>query len=161
LLKIRLNRTGKKGQPSFRVVVQEHTASVGGKFLEEVGYYRPATKNKEHKFDVERIKHWISMGAQPSDTVAVLLKKEGMSDMDKYIAPRTHHKKKKSEAKAEAAAKPAQPAAAKPAEAKVEKPVEAKAEKPAEQQPQPEPEAKPAEAQPEPAPAPTEATPAS
>ncbi|OGJ43021.1 30S ribosomal protein S16 [Candidatus Peregrinibacteria bacterium RIFCSPLOWO2_01_FULL_39_12] len=156
MLKIRLNRTGKKGQPSFRVVVQEHTASVGGKFLEEVGYYRPATKNKEHKFNVERIKHWISMGAQPSDTVAVLLEKEGMPDMDKYIAPRTHHKKKKSEAKAEAAAKPVQPAA---------KPAEAKAEKPAE--PQPEQETKPAEAakpadQVQPAePTPTEATPAS
>lgn len=133
LLKIRLNRTGKKGQQSFRVVVQEHTVSVGGKSLEEVGYYRPATKTKEHKFNVERIKHWISMGAKPSDTVAVLLKKEGMSDMDKYIAPRTQHKKKKSEIKKEAAAKPtAAPAAAAP---KASAPVEPAGPKPAESTP--------------------------
>ena len=108
------------------------------------------------------------MGAKPSDTVAVLLKREGMPDMDQYIAPRTHHKKKKSEAKAEAAAKPAQPAAAKPAEVKVEKPVEAKVEKPAETQPEPaakpaeaEAPAAPAEAEAPAEPAPTEATPAS
>lgn len=57
--------------------------------------------------DLERIKHWMKLGAQPSDTVAVLLKKQGVEGMDKFIAPRTAKHKKKGEEKAA----PATPAA--------------------------------------------------
>ena len=99
MLKIRLSRTGKKKQPSFRVVVQEHTAPIKGKFVEELGYYRPADDPKVFKVNTERIKYWISVGAQPSDSVAVLLKKDGLDGMEKYIEPRDKKRKKKKEKK--------------------------------------------------------------
>ena len=129
MLKIRLSRTGKKSQPSFRVVVQEHTAPIKGKFVESLGVYRPSSTPKEIKIDLERAKYWISVGARPSDTVAVLLKKEGVDNMDKFIAPRDKKRKKKKEVPEEEvkAAAPA-PAAEAPAE-------EAKAEEPAAEAP--------------------------
>ena len=97
LLKIRLSRTGKKQQPSYRVVVQEHTAPIKGRFVEILGFYRPADNPKVFEVDVDRVKHWISVGAQPTDTVAVLLKKNGLDDMDKFICPRNKKAKKKKE----------------------------------------------------------------
>ena len=121
MLKIRLSRAGKKSQPSFRVVVQEHSSPIKGKFIEEVGTYLPATKEKQILLKLERVKYWLSVGAQPSDSVAVLLKKEGVDGMDKFIAPRDKQKKKKNaeeEAPAEEAPKSEAPAEeAKPAEA--------------------------------------------
>ncbi|MEK7673104.1 MAG: 30S ribosomal protein S16 [Patescibacteria group bacterium] len=100
MLKLRLSRTGKKAQPSFRILVQEHTSAVKGKYLEAIGYYKSATKPKEFKVDMERVKHWLSVGAQPSDTLAVLLKREGLEGMDKFIAPRTKKSPKKKAEKA-------------------------------------------------------------
>ena len=81
MLKIRLSRTGKNSQPSFRVVVQEHTSPVKGKPIEALGYYRPAHTPKEFKINLDRIKHWMSVGAQPSDAIAVLLKQEGIDGL--------------------------------------------------------------------------------
>ncbi len=108
MLKIRLSRTGKKSQPNFRVVVQEHTAPIKGKFVEAIGHYRPTTPNKDCEIDLERAKHWISVGAQPSDTVAVLLKKLGVDGMEKYIAPRNRKRKPNKEVEEpEAVAAPA------------------------------------------------------
>jgi len=117
LLKIRLSRVGKKSQPSFRVVVQEHTSAVKGKFIEELGYYRPATKNKELVLKMDKVTAWIGKGAQPSDSVAVLLKKQGVSGMEKFIAPRNRQTKSKKEGsdKAAAPAAAAQPAPEAPA----------------------------------------------
>ena len=113
MLKIRLSRTGKKQQPSYRLVVQEHTAPIKGKFLEVVGFYRPADDPKVLEVDLERVKHWISVGAQPSDRVAVLLKTEGLEGMEKYIGPRNKKRRKKKEVEE----KPEAPAAATPAPA--------------------------------------------
>lgn len=112
MLKIRLSLAGKKAQKSFRIVVQEHTSPIKGKFIEEIGYYRPTTPNKEMKVDVERVNHWISKGAQPSDTAAVLLKKSGMSGMEKYIAPRNKKRRNKKQGPEEAAAPTPAPAPA-------------------------------------------------
>ena len=119
MLKIRLSRTGKKSQPCFRVVVQEHTSPIKGKFVEVLGVYRPTSNPKEIKIDLDRAKYWISVGARPSDTVAALLKKEGMDNMDKYIAPRDKQRKKKKEVPEEEvkAAAPAPAAEAPAAEA--------------------------------------------
>ncbi|MFA6305436.1 MAG: 30S ribosomal protein S16 [Candidatus Gracilibacteria bacterium] len=116
MLKIRLTRVGKHAQPSFRVVLQEHTAAVKGKFIEALGYYKPADKPKVLEVNIERVKHWISVGAKPSDTVAVLLKKNGFEGMDKYIEPRNKKRKSKKDkgedASAPASAQPStQPAA--------------------------------------------------
>lgn len=99
MLKIRLSRTGKNTQPTFRLIVQEHTAPIKGKFVEEIGYYRPTTPEKPFNINSERVKHWISVGARPSDTVATLLKKQGFEGMEQYMEPRD--KKRKSRAAAE------------------------------------------------------------
>jgi len=76
MLKIRLQRTGKKNSPSFRVVLAEHTAPPQGKFIEILGYYNPRKKKKG--FKKERIEYWISKGAQLSPTVYNLLVEEGI-----------------------------------------------------------------------------------
>lgn len=149
MLKIRLSRTGKKSQPSYRVVVQEKARAVKGKFIEALGYYRPAEDPKVLKVDVERVKHWISVGAQPSDTVASLLKRhENLDGMDKFLEPRNKKaKKKKEQPEEEAPAAPAAPAAdaeAAPAEAPAE---EAAPEAPAEEAPKEEPKAEEAPAE--------------
>ena len=115
MLKIRLSRTGKKSQASFRVVVQEHTAPIKGKFVEVIGLYRPSIKPKEVKIDLERAKYWMSVGARPSDTVAVLLKNEGVENMEKFIEPRDKQRKKKKEVEEKEAPAAAAPAAEAPA----------------------------------------------
>jgi len=72
MLKVRLQRVGKKNDPSFRVVVTEsRNATKSGKFLEVVGNYDPRKNLRQLKKD--RIKHWISVGAQVSDTVHNIL----------------------------------------------------------------------------------------
>lgn len=68
MLKIRLQRTGRKNNASFRVVVGEHTnAAQSGKFVEVLGSYEP--KSGKYELKEDRIKYWISKGAQPSGTV--------------------------------------------------------------------------------------------
>jgi len=71
MLKIRLQRIGKIGQAYFRVVVTEHTVKPQGKYLELLGSYDP--HKKVGKFESERIKHWIKMGAKLSPTANNLL----------------------------------------------------------------------------------------
>ncbi|MBI4235289.1 30S ribosomal protein S16 [Candidatus Peregrinibacteria bacterium] len=116
MLKLKLSRIGKKSQPSFRVIVQEKSAAVKGEFLEELGYYKPITNPKEFKINSERVKHWLSVGAQPSPSLAVLLKKDGFSDMVKYETRPTKKSKKKKGQEEEAAKPVAQKAPEKVAE---------------------------------------------
>lgn len=72
MLVIRFLRTGKKNQPSFKIVVTDKkNPPRGGRFVEQVGFYNPLTKEKILKQD--RIKYWLSVGAKPSDTVWNLL----------------------------------------------------------------------------------------
>ena len=72
MLVIRFFRTGKKNQPFFRIVVTDKkNPPRGGRFSEVVGFFNPLTKEKNLK--TERIKYWLSVGAQPSDTVHNLL----------------------------------------------------------------------------------------
>lgn len=128
MLRIRFSRTGKVGQPSFRIVVAEHRAPVKGRYLEMLGHYMPACKPKTAVLRSDRITHWISKGALPTDSVAALLKKEGFQNMERYMEPRDKKRKQKGEeAKEKPAAPPAATAAA-PAQA-AEKP--AQEEKPA------------------------------
>jgi len=68
MLVIRLFRTGKKNQPFFKIVVTDkRNPPKGGRFVEKIGYWNPLTKEKE--INSERVKYWISQGAQPSDTI--------------------------------------------------------------------------------------------
>ena len=77
-VKIRLRRTGAKKAPSYRVVVADSRYPRDGRFIEEIGYYNPMTQPAEIKVDGERAKYWLTCGAQPTDTVRVLLKKTGV-----------------------------------------------------------------------------------
>jgi small subunit ribosomal protein S16 len=73
---IRLARMGKKKRPFYRVVVIEKTRPRNGRFVEIVGTYDPLTKPHEVKLDAERIKYWLGVGAQPSDTVRSFLRNQ-------------------------------------------------------------------------------------
>ena len=75
MVRIRLRRTGTKNKPFFRVVVADARSPRDGKFIEEIGYYNPR-KPTEFLVDAERAKYWISMGAQPTDRVLSLLRRE-------------------------------------------------------------------------------------
>ena len=77
-VKIRLKRMGMKKKPFYRVVVADIRSPRDGRFIEEIGYYTPMTSPAEIKVDGERAKHWIACGAQPTDTVRILLKKTGV-----------------------------------------------------------------------------------
>ena len=69
---IRLFRVGKKNQPSFKIVITDkRKSSTKGRFVEEVGFWNPLTKEKVLKID--RVKYWLSVGAKPSPTVFNLL----------------------------------------------------------------------------------------
>lgn len=79
MLVIRFRREGRKKQPSFKIIVTEKKNSpIAGRFVEIVGFYNPQTKEKNLKTD--RIKYWLSVGAQPSDTVYNLLVSEKIMD---------------------------------------------------------------------------------
>ncbi len=131
MLTIRFHRTGRRNYPSFKIVITEHTkSSTGGRFIEEVGFFNPATKEKVLK--PERLKYWISVGAKPSPTVWNLLVQEKVVEGTKL--PK-HKKPKKKEETAPVAAAPAKqtpeavvPAAEQPAPVPEPKPEAPKAE---------------------------------
>lgn len=109
MLSIRLFRVGKKNQPAYKIVVTDKTHGSGkGRFVEEVGFYNPLTKQRNLKGD--RVKYWISVGAKASDTV------HNMLVTDKVIDAPKINKTKKSKKVVEE--KPAPPAAAPKAEEK-------------------------------------------
>ena len=76
MLTIRLSRIGKKKKPYYRVVVIERTRQRDGRVKEAVWTYDPLKKPAEIKLDAERIKHWLGVGAQPSDTVRSLIRQQ-------------------------------------------------------------------------------------
>ncbi|MBQ3081092.1 MAG: 30S ribosomal protein S16 [Clostridia bacterium] len=76
-VKIRLKRMGAKKAPFYRVVVADSRYPRDGRFIEEIGYYNPMKEPAEIVIDNEKAKKWISNGAQPTDTVRSLLKKNG------------------------------------------------------------------------------------
>ena len=79
-VKIRLRRVGAKKAPFYRVVVADSRYPRDGRFIEEVGTYDPLTEPSTFKVDGEKVKQWIANGAQPTDTVKSLLKKNGIID---------------------------------------------------------------------------------
>lgn len=73
-VKIRLARHGAKKRPYYRIVIADSRAPRDGRFIDEVGRYNPCVEPAMIKFDMEKVDQWISNGAQPTDTVARLLK---------------------------------------------------------------------------------------
>ena len=110
MLKIRLMRRGKRGQAYFRVVVQEARSKNKGQYLEDLGFWNP--HKNEIQVKEERVKHWLSNGAQPTDTVHNFLVEKGLREGPKVKKVRPK-KKEQEEKPAEAAptvpAEPAQP----------------------------------------------------
>jgi len=82
MVKIRLTRTGRKHYHTFRLVAAESTSPRDGRFIEILGHYNPNLPNNDEGHLVlnkERIEHWIGKGAQPSQTVWTLLRKQGIN----------------------------------------------------------------------------------
>jgi small subunit ribosomal protein S16 len=108
-VRIRLKRTGSKNNSCFRIVVMDKLSSRDGNAIETLGFYDP--RHKDEKVDLVRVDHWISQGAQPSETVEGILKRARsgvkMSDKQKVQKP-----SKKALAKVEAAKKAAEGATA-------------------------------------------------
>ena len=77
-VKIRLKRLGKKKNPFYRIVVADARTSRNGKSIEEIGTYNTMVDPAEINIDAEKAKKWIANGAQPTDTVKDILKKEGI-----------------------------------------------------------------------------------
>ena len=78
MVKIRLKRMGMKKEPFYRVVVSDSRTPRDGRFIEQVGYYNPMTDPAEVVIDAEKATQWIKNGAQPTDTVRALLKKQNI-----------------------------------------------------------------------------------
>ena len=77
-VKIRLRRMGAKKAPFYRIVVADGRYPRDGRFIEEIRYYNPLTEPAEVKIDADKAKQWLQYGAQPTDTVKALLKKNGV-----------------------------------------------------------------------------------
>ncbi len=77
-VKIRLRRMGAKKAPFYRVIVADERSPRDGKFIDEIGYYNPLTNPAEVKIDAEKAQKWLNDGAQPTETVKSLLKKNGI-----------------------------------------------------------------------------------
>ena len=112
MLKIRLLRTGRRNCALFRLVVTDARVKRQGRYLENVGHYNPAGKDETKlHVDLERVKHWISMGAQPTESAASLLKSKGLN----FAADTAKAAELKRKAAKAAAPKKAAPAAKKKA----------------------------------------------
>ena len=74
MVRIRLARGGAKKKPYYRIVVADQRCKRDGRYLERIGFYNPIVKENRFEIDTERLKHWLSVGAQPSDRVGKLMK---------------------------------------------------------------------------------------
>ena len=87
MVMIRLRRTGKTKQPSYRVVITDSRAPRDGKFIEIIGHYLPVRQPKVLSINTERARYWLSVGAQPSDVVVRLLKQVNVFDANGKVIP--------------------------------------------------------------------------
>lgn len=99
-LTIRMSRHGRKKLPHYAIVVADSRAPRDGRYIEKLGTYAPTLPSDHERrvvFNAERVKHWLSVGAQPSERIAVLMAKAGLGD-----APKLSARPKKSAPKAKA-----------------------------------------------------------
>jgi len=82
MVRIRLRRIGLKGQPSYRIVAADKESPRDGRFLEILGFYNPRTEPAQIQLNEDRIYHWMSNGAQPSESVMQIFNSAGL--MDRY-----------------------------------------------------------------------------
>ncbi len=80
MVKIRLRRTGKTKQPSYRIVVADSRSPRDGKFIETIGYYLPTRQPKVLEVNAERARYWLGVGAQPTEVVVKLFQRRNILD---------------------------------------------------------------------------------
>jgi small subunit ribosomal protein S16 len=85
MLSIRMRRVGSKKKPYFRVVVSETRSKVESDFVENLGTYNPRSKPAQVDINKERVQHWLSKGARPSDSVRTLIAKHLSRDLSAPI----------------------------------------------------------------------------
>ena len=90
MVKIRLMRKGRKKKPLYRIVVIEDSNQRDGKTIEEIGTYNPHTEPVSITVKEDRFKHWVSVGAQPSNTVNRLLSTVGLTE---YVSAKSSNQK--------------------------------------------------------------------
>ncbi len=78
MVRIRLQRIGKRNRPYFRIAAMDARTPRNGKVLEILGTYDPLKEGENIELKEDRVRHWLSHGAQPTDKVAVILKKRGI-----------------------------------------------------------------------------------
>lgn len=78
MVKLRLKRIGKRHYPIYKIVAADSRSPRDGRFIESVGTYNPNLDPMEVKIKEDRVKYWLKVGAQPTDTVRSLLKSEGL-----------------------------------------------------------------------------------
>lgn len=86
MIKLRLRRMGAKKRPHYRIVATEHSSPRDGRFIESIGHYNPIAEPPVIKVDLERARHWISVGAKPSDTVAMLIRRAEAAEAENPVA---------------------------------------------------------------------------
>ena len=78
MVKIRLMRMGMKGAPTYRVVVADARSPRDGRIIEAIGWYNPRTEPSTIEIDAEKARHWLSVGAQPTDSTRHLMQRAGI-----------------------------------------------------------------------------------
>lgn len=117
-VKLRLARRGTKKRPFYHLVAADSHAARDGKYIEKLGTYDPLlgkTDEKRVQFDVERVKHWLSKGAQPSDRVARFLSAQGLVKWQHGANPEKAQPKARAQERAKELAEKAAAAAEAPA----------------------------------------------
>ena len=79
-VKIRLKRVGKKKAPSYRVVIADVRSPRDGRIIENIGWYNPLVEPSAIKIDEEKALYWLKVGAQPTESVTLLLKRTGVME---------------------------------------------------------------------------------
>lgn len=83
MVRIRLTRKGARNAPFYRVVVADSRSPRDGRFIESLGYYDPTVNPRVVRLNVERARHWLDLGAEPSGTVMSLLRQQGILSENK------------------------------------------------------------------------------
>ena len=133
-VRIRMKRLGRKHRPFYRICAMDAREKRDGKTIEELGTYDPMVREKSERvrLDMERVDYWIGVGAQPTEKVAVLIKKVRTNDFGSVKAPPPMQEPKPEEKPPEPEPAAEAPAEGEAAETPDEKPAEEAAETPAE-----------------------------
>jgi small subunit ribosomal protein S16 len=105
MVKIRLMRMGMKGAPSYRVVIADARSPRDGRIIENIGWYNPLTDPSTINIDTDRAKHWLGVGAQPTESVLSLLKRAGIVERETSTSAPASPAKPETPAKAAKASK--------------------------------------------------------